>query len=340
MENPFVVDRPVASDDLCGREPALARLQEEADADRPAAAVGPRGAGLTSAARELGRRLGEGGRLVLIVDAGDLASAAEVAGLALNELEGGKRAPSGASDAASGGGEVPALLLAARERERLLHLVVDDPGRQDGLPGLEDLVAAARDEGLGLTVFTRAPVLEEELTTLAGEPAELGPVLEPAWMAHVLERFLRTDRWIGNDHVRWAVEAAGGLPRPTQLLFHFLWEEAGGDGRVGEEALARAHRRLLARSGPRFRLLLDGLTRNQRRLMHALARAEAPVRPYASDFVRRHGFASPSSVQRALSSLRASGLVEEREGGPALAHRVLGRWLRRPRVARLGTDEA
>lgn len=340
MQNPFEVDRPVTGDDLCGREPALVRLVEEALEDRPAAATGRRGSGLTSVARELTRRLRARGRLVLLLDAAAVSSTGEVASLALEEAERAGEAPQSPRPRNDGVDEESALARLARlDPERPVHLVVDDPGRRGGVAGLEELAGAARAAGLGLTVLARRRALGEGPASSVGGLVQLGPVAEAAWLPYVLERFLRTERWIGNDHVRWAVEATGGGARHTQLLFHFLWEEAGPEGRVDVRATGRAHRDLLARAGGRFELLLDSLTANQRRLLYGLARADPPVQPYAADFVRRHGLASPSSVQRALSSLREAGLVEEGDGGPGPADPVLGRWLRRPRIERFEPED-
>lgn len=347
MDNPFVVDRPVSGEELCGREPVLERLLAAAQAGEPAAAAGARGAGVTSVARELARRLAAGGREALLVDAAGRRSVGELAADGLAALDGDPTAADGPSTP-SDDGVVEALVgrLAGGDRDAGAHLVLDGLGRSgETVEGLDGLVEAARGAGVGVTALWQG-MPEGAAGPLAppsgGEPpGRLGPIPLAAWMPHALEGFLRTDRWIANEHVRAAVEAADGRALHTQLLLHLAWEEAGPDGRVAGEAMERARRRLLVRAGARFRLLLDPLTDNQRRLLEALARAEAPVRPYASDFVRRRGFASPSSVQRALTALREDGLVEEDpEEGPRPADPVLGRWLARPRAERLGPSAA
>lgn len=351
MDNPFVVDRPVSGEELCGREPVLERLAA-ARAGEPAAAAGSRGAGVTSVARELARRLAGRGREVLLVDAAGRTRAGAMAADGLAALESGAGAPDrsrarpddGAGEAERDAGAVEALVdrLAGGDGDGRAHLVLDGVGR-GGQPveGLDGLAEAAGDAGVGVVALWQGTPPEEDgpLAPPAGgeAPVQMGPIPLAAWMPHALEGFLRTDRWIANEHVRTAVEATGGRPLHAQLLLHLVWEEAGAGGRVDGEAMERASRRLLVRAGARFRLLLDPLTDNQRRLLEALARAEGPVRPYASDFVRRHRFASPSSVQRALSALRETGLVEEGpEGDPRPADPVLGRWLARPGVERLG----
>lgn len=354
MDNPFVVNRPVAGDELCGREPVLERLLSAARARELAAVAGSRGAGVTSVARELARRLAEEGREVLLLDASGRTDAGELAADALAAAERGGSGPGGRGTEAGGEpgdasppgtGDVEALLarLAGEEGDAGAHLILDGLGRGGPVEGLEELAGAARAAGVGVSALWQgAPggtgeglVPPEE----DGPDGRLGPIPLAAWMPYVLERFLETDRWIANEHVRAAVEAAGGRPLHAQLLLHLVWEEAGPGEGVDGAALERARRRLLVRSGTRFRLLLDPLTANQRRLLEALARAADPVRPYASDFVRRHGFASPSSVQRALSALREAGLVEEGpEGDPRPADPVLARWLARPRAERFGGD--
>lgn len=323
MENPFVVDRPVVGEEHCGREPVLEWLVAAALRGAPAAAAGQRGGGVTSLARELGRRLAAGGLRPILVDAAGRPSAASLLADARAAL---------GEEAGEGG----------------YHLILDGLGRGGDLEGREEL-AAARDEGFGVTALWQgtaspaegplAPGAGADPDDGAGGSAEIGPVPLAAWLPHVLELFLETDRWIANEQVERAVEVTGGRPLHAGLLFHLLWEEADEGGAVDEEAMARARRRLLVRAGARLRLLLDPLTANQARLLEALARDEPPVRPYASSFVREHGFASPSSVQRALEALREEGLVEESGQGPRPADPVLAAWLARPRARRMEERE-
>lgn len=338
MDNPFVVDRPVAGDELCGREPILERLLAAARRDEPAALAATRGAGVTSLARELARRLASEGQRPVLVDAADRQGAAELLAEAVAATGAGADREDRETNAGPAEARDVADLaedLAARGTDRPIHLVLDGLGRRGGVDGLEELAAIATEGEVGVTALWQGSPEDPE-GKLAPAGAAPGPVPTAAWMPYVLERFLRTDRWIANEHVREAVDATGGRPLHAQLLFHLAWEEAGPDGRVDGSVLERARRRLLRRAGRRFRLLLDPLTRNQRRLLEALARAEGPVRPYASGFVRRHGFASPSSVQRALNALRDGGLVDETdEAGPRPSDPVLARWLRRPRAERV-----
>ncbi len=340
MENPFVVERPVVGDGLCGRDPVLERLLEAAGRGEVGTAVGRRGAGVTSVAREMARRLAARGRRAVLVDAAGRESAAALAADALGALE--SSSGPGATDRGPVEARPPAdpaerLAAAARALDAgdgaPLHLVLDGLGRGGGATDRSELVEAAAGTGVGLTVLRQGEPASRE----PGSGPEIGPIPEAAWMPYVLERFLRTDRWIANEHVRRAVEATGGRPLHAQLLFHLIWRASDPGGRVDEETLEAAHRRLLVRAGGRFRLLLDPLTGNQRRLLEALARAEPPVHPYASDFVVRHGFASPSSVQRAMGALEDAGLVQEDgEEGPRPADPVLARWLRRPRAEAIG----
>ena len=359
MKNPFVVDRPVTGDELCGRDPALERLLEAARRSEPAAAIAPRGGGASSVARELARRLTAEGRTTVLVEAADRTHAAGLLDEALRTVEEGPSRPNGGRASVGGGrgGEPDRAVadrvrqLAAGKGEHGLHLVLDGLGRRGEVEGLDALGRAAPAEGVGVTALWQgspggdggplAPADPEGEGDGGGsdhpprDAATLGPVPLAAWLPYALERFLRTDRWIANEHVRRAVEATGGRPLHTQLLLHLIWTEAGPEGGVDGAVLERAEGRLLVRSGRRFRLLLDPLTRNQRSLLEALALSRGPVRPYASDFVRRHGFASPSSVQRALNALRDLGLVEDAGGeGPRPADPLLVRWLRRRRAER------
>ena len=305
---PFVTHRPVDGDDLCGREPVLDRLVGFSADSPPVAVTGEPGAGFTSLARELARRWSETGRRTLRLD------------LSLAEDEADVRALWERADLGGGDAHAPAILL-------------DGVGRLGEAPELAQVIAELPD---GATLVVLGPAAGRAVSALEKRdpsPVELKRIPFAAWLPYTLERFLRTDRWVGDEHVEACVALTEGHPRRTTALLAELWAGAG-DGRVGPETVRGAWRVLLGRADAGFLELLAGLTANQRRVLRGLAAetgGEGEVRPYASEFLRRHGLSSPSSVQRCLQSLEQRWLTRETPRGPTVRDPLLAAWLRRQR---------
>lgn len=307
--SPFVTDRPVTGDDLCGRQPLLEAVMEAPAEGTPTAVVGEPGSGFTSLARELARRWSERGRTAVLVDATLSLSADEVGEL----IERARRAAT-----AQGEDRSPVLLL-------------DGLGRLGEPPELAGLLA---EWSADAAVVLLGPGAAEVGRSLGGDGLEV-PTLDRipfrAWLPFVLERFLHTDRWIGDEHVAACVDRTDGHPRHTPRLLAEVWLRSAHD-RVDERVLEAAWGSLLGRSASGFLELLAGLTENQRRVLHGLALeagGEGPIRPYSSAFLERHGLPSPSSVQRSVQSLADRRLVADDTDGPRVRDPVLAAWLDR-----------
>lgn len=313
MTNPFVVGPPVRGRHLCGRDVELRRIASALASGARAAVTGAPGAGFTSLALELVDRLGSADRPAVRLQAAEVEDADEAFGLFER-----------AKAALPGGGE------------SRFHLLLDGLRREAPAEAFRPLLRETSDRRVG-TLLLGSPrlvpgLVEDTAAFDDGErptvSLELSPPPEPAWLAYVLERFLETDRWIGNEHVRRVLEATGGLPRPTQAVMHALWDLTEEGGRVEDGAVERALRSAVEREGAGYRRLMDGLTGNQRRVLRGLARRPEPA-PYSGAFVASQGLASPSSVQRALEALEDRQLVRRRRGEPPRpADPLMARWLR------------
>lgn len=303
--NPFVTSRPVLGDDLCGREPALEGLVGTAPEGGLRVVTGEPGSGFTSVARELASRWRDEGRPVARIDVSLAGDGEEVAALFERALrgEGAASPPALLVDGVGRLGESPPL-GEALEAVSAGPVVLLGPGAEAAVPG-------GRRAASAVVVLERIPYA--------------------AWLPYALERFLRTDRWIGDLHVAGSVERTGGHARRTPALLAEVWDRAG-EGRPGEQTVERAWEALLGRSAGDVFELLAGLTINQRRVLRGLAIEAATggeVRPYASDFLRRHRLTSPSSVQRCVQSLRERWLVRKGERGTVVRDPLLAAWLRR-----------
>lgn len=339
METPFPFEAPAEGRAFCDREAELSRLASRlADGAWPVVG-GVAGSGLTSLSRALSDRV-----------RGTLAGAT----LDLWPVEGARSfrrrlAKDEPESGPDGGGDDRPLLAAVRRwlgdvlpgEPAGSVLVLDGAGwlaEDDAEPVRSALVEAAEERPeLRLVSFGSGPArlrsLARKLGAASGRSGDdvpflrLRPIPLPAWMPFVLERFLETDRWIANEQVEAAVELTGGHARYTQLLFHLLWRRCGEGGRVEDADLSAAADSLLARAGRPFDVLWGTLSANQRRVTWGLA-VEPDPRPFSSDFVARHDLSSPSSAQRALSSLVASGVVEKTDGDYRFPDPLFPRWLR------------
>lgn len=318
MPNPFVVGPPVRGPDLCGRDVELERIGAALRGGALVAVAGERGSGLTSLALELAHRLGRPSLPAVRLEMSE-AEDGEAAGALLRR----------------GLGTSP-----GRPEAPPIHLFLDGLRREAAVAAGASLLERTAGDRAGTLLLGSASGVAELLEVAAGGEGgrpTLSVVLDApppaAWLPYVLERFLATDRWIGNEHVEEVLEVTGGVARPTQAVLHALWDgtEEGG-GVEGDAAVEDAIRQAVDRDGAGHRRLLDGLTANQRRVLRGLAR-RPQTGPYSAEFVEELGLASASSVQRALQALETQRLVvrggEDSGGGPRPADPFLARWLRR-----------
>lgn len=227
--------------------------------------------------------------------------------------------------------------LAQRQRRRLV-LVWD---------GLDRLAAAVDDDRLARSVVSGSRALADSATLFVAGPRaasrwlsepdpllpeevqriEVGPIGSDHWVPFVRTRFIRARKIIEKEMAVAVCERTGGHPYYTQFLFHTLWEVTEPDQIASSRLIDLAVELLLARASTGYRLLLDSLTANQRRLLGALAREPGSKALFSGRFLRSSGFGSASSVQRAVASLLERELLSEQDGSLELADPFLKRWL-------------
>ena len=150
--------------------------------------------------------------------------------------------------------------------------------------------------------------------------------------AFIRERFAATGRGIEDSVVERVLATTGGHPYATQELCYALWDrvadgETAADGRF-EEALDG----VLRSENAHFSRIWDRASRRQRLTLQALA--QEPLTPISSsEFRRRYGLGTGSTVYRALDRLAADELVAK--AGPGLyrlAEPFLAEWILRKGV--------
>ena len=78
-----------------------------------------------------------------------------------------------------------------------------------------------------------------------------------------------------------------------------------------------------------FQGLWDMLTLKARQLLVALAKEQnTQVRPFSSDFLRKHNLGSASSVQRAITRLLEEEVLEKTDEGYQFTDVFFKRWLK------------
>ena len=328
MPNPFVVGPPVRGADLCGRDVEVERIAAVLREGGTVAVCGVAGCGLTSLALAVAGRVGDPDRPAVRLETSEAEDADAADGLLRRALPGREGGPEDGTSPFH-------LLLDGLRREAAVeagrHLLRRTDGRRAGtlLLGAPRLVPEVGAE-LARSAGTRDPGSDDGAG--AGRHAgtiELSSPPAAAWLPYVLERFLETDRWIGNEHVEAVLEITGGVPRPTQAVLRALWDATGTERGLPEGAVDRALTLAVDREAAGCRRLMDGLTANQRRVLRGLARLP-DVPPFSGRFVAEQGLASPSSVQRALQALEELGLaLRDDEDRPRPAGPLLERWLRR-----------
>jgi uncharacterized protein len=155
---------------------------------------------------------------------------------------------------------------------------------------------------------------------------ELGRIPRGEFASFVRNRFESTDKGITDAALERLLDATVCHPYGTQQLAYTTWElvPTGHYARVEDVGTALAH--VLRGEHNHFARIWDDATEHQRLLLLALA-AE-PSGLYRVDYQERHGLASSTHVQRAVTTLVKDELVGRNEDGDyAIVEPFLADWL-------------
>lgn len=123
--------------------------------------------------------------------------------------------------------------------------------------------------------------------------------------------------WRRFDGITWYVQA----------VLNRIWGEGGG---LGAEADAdSAVSSLVEERGLTFHDLLAGQTGVGKKLLKAVADERCVPEMTAGAFLRKHGFAAPSSVRAAMPALVDHDLLYRTDAGHVVYDRLFAEWLRR-----------
>ncbi len=140
-----------------------------------------------------------------------------------------------------------------------------------------------------------------------GSRLHLGPVPRTDFGAHIAHAFARAGKTITDEAVEAILDLAADVPYSVQLLASQCWEESVFYSKrktVGTEEVNAALDAILDLEDPQYATLVDLLSNNQKRALHAVATSDGT------------GFTSTASARRygvAVSTLRRAveGLIDK-----------------------------
>jgi hypothetical protein len=236
--------------------------------------------------------------------------------------------------------ELPGQL--AGERQRRVVLILDEFQEvveiDASLPRLMRSVFQQQPEVAHIYLGSRRHMMERifndehEPFWRSAKQMQLGPIGAQPFGAHIERQFLRTERTIEPDAIESVLEITHGHPYATQELCYFIWQDTPKGTAATCELVAAALTRVLNAEHAHFSLVWQNASAQQRLLLRALA--EAPGRPFSTEYRRRHSLPGASTVQRALGSLEQAELVNRRRGEAWIGEPFLAQWLVREEVLR------
>jgi len=155
---------------------------------------------------------------------------------------------------------------------------------------------------------------------------EIGPIEKSEWLAYLTQRLASASLTVDPDLLEMVIDLAGGHPHYVQLFAQHLKELIDREvdpSRFEEELIAV----ILASQESATRLFLDGLTSAQLNVLRVIASGTRSG--LLSETVRtRFALPATSTVQSALKSLYAHGVLDQLEGEYRLLDPVLELYLK------------
>lgn len=162
-----------------------------------------------------------------------------------------------------------------------------------------------------------------------GKHFPLGKIPKDEFAKFIQRHFEETGFQADLEVVGEILQTTDDHPYYTQLLCHILWDRKRQEKVIAKEDISLAIQEVFMREAHAFHDIWDLLPLKSRQLLVALAKEESPqVRPFSSDFLRRHNLGSASSVQRAIERLLEEEVLEKTDGGYQFTDIFFKRWIR------------
>lgn len=157
----------------------------------------------------------------------------------------------------------------------------------------------------------------------------LSTIETDAWIPFIQERFLADQRKISKKHIRKICEITEGHPKYTQHFCEALWSQTESNTEITDDNIQQARNKVLREDSYAYTVIIENLSKNQKRLLVGLANEGKEASVYSKEFMTKHRLSGHSSVQQAMSSLQEKDLVDKEEDGYIILDRFFKLWLTR-----------
>ncbi len=233
--------------------------------------------------------------------------------------------------------ELPAELSA--DRGRRAALVLDEfqevLGIDPHLPRVMRAIFQSQPEVAHVYLGSKRSMMERlfndqnEPFWRSAKQMELGVIAPEAFAVFIRERFRSTGRGVEDAVVDTVLGVTHGHPYGTQELCYALWEETGEGATATDADVRDALDRVLRSENAHFTRVWDESPTTQKLVLQALA--HEPLQSItSSEYRRRHGLPTSSSVQRAVEALLGDELIAKKAPGAyRIAEPFLAEWVLR-----------
>jgi hypothetical protein len=173
----------------------------------------------------------------------------------------------------------------------------------------------------------------------AGGHFPLGPIEEKEWQPFIRKKFQEGGKKIGGEQIHSICALTEGHPFYTQHLCHVLWDLCEMKDQISGDLIASALTTLLAHESYAYATLWESLSMNQRRFLKGLASEPPGVKPFASDFIQRHGLRSASNAQRVVESLQERDVIDRDNSSFIMIDRFFKIWVQKTQRAKSVTQD-
>lgn len=141
----------------------------------------------------------------------------------------------------------------------------------------------------------------------------------------IIEQFKRGGKSCPEEIGKKIFEKTGGYPYYVQRVSYSIFEVTGK--KVTEDDFIIGFRKAIEEEGFIYEAMIQALSLQQIKLLSALA-LEPTEKPFAIDYMSRHGLGSVGGVQGALKRLLELDYIERKEKLLVIVDPLLGIWLR------------
>jgi len=155
----------------------------------------------------------------------------------------------------------------------------------------------------------------------------LGKIKRDAFYTFIEHKFKSAKFDYSKETIEHILDITECHPYYTQMLCHFIWEEAE-NRKLTEETVELAIEKIFYSESSAYITTLDNLTQLQKRVLLSLAKDESATEIFSNEFIKKHNLSSPSSVQKAIKVLLEKEIIEKNNGKYIFIEVFFKRWLK------------